>query len=582
MINYIAVLNRKNSDNLFNQYLFEILASEGINGYDVIDFEQETSSMAWEKYPLVLLPHIELNDTEVKQINDYVKNGGQLIALRPDRKLDQLFGLKSVDQRTQRIAEKYVSFEKDAFKVLGKDLELQFHGCGDLYTVEGSDVLAYYAGQLGYRSPYPAIFKNNYGKGTVWGFSFDLARSTLLFHQGRKEQASNGPCPDIDADSCFKANDLFTYYLDERLKNIPQADLYQDVFVAMIKEALSGRHFVRVWHYPDASPALALLDGDSDFMSERQGEEFFEIAESYGVKYSLYVMEDDFKAMPKERMKYWLDKGHDFGPHLWAGPKPELEEMRETIQKQVAHFVEYYDYKPRVQRGHNLIWVGWTEHAQYLSENEIRMDTNFMATTGFQSGYLNGSGLAVKFMNEKGEMIDVYEQSTIGGDDAWMMDKNFLKEYTLGGAIDYSLELLKDAINKYHTVFHPCLHPIWIDHFPEKKTRAWLKRLCEVIQQRSIKSLSVSKWLDFNDARRQLEIDEEWDEESGVLTLRVRSEIEVQGMTLLLPTKVSGRIYNDSTADDSLRKLTLEYEEQLALVINLKANEINKYTIKYI
>ena len=88
--------------------------------------------------------------------------------------------------------------------------------------------LAPFFGQIGGApGPYPAIVTANHGRGRIALYTFDLAESTVLFHQGLREHASTGTTPDYDADSTYRAGDMFVGYLDERLKNVPQADVHQ-------------------------------------------------------------------------------------------------------------------------------------------------------------------------------------------------------------------------------------------------------------------------------------------------------------------------------------------------------------------
>ena len=87
--------------------------------------------------------------------------------------------------------------------------DLQFHDRADLYTWQGdaAAVALWLAPFLGQASSFPAVIATAHGDGRAVIYTFDLAASTVRFHQGRPEQASTGAYPDYDSDGMYKAND---------------------------------------------------------------------------------------------------------------------------------------------------------------------------------------------------------------------------------------------------------------------------------------------------------------------------------------------------------------------------------------
>ena len=101
--------------------------------------------------------------------------------------------------------------------------DLQFHDRADLYTWQGdaAAVALWLAPFLGQASSFPAVIATAHGDGRAVIYTFDLAASTVRFHQGRPEQASTGAYPDYDSDGMYKANDLFVGCLDDSAARPP-------------------------------------------------------------------------------------------------------------------------------------------------------------------------------------------------------------------------------------------------------------------------------------------------------------------------------------------------------------------------
>src|SRR3954471_12864492 len=111
----------------FDSFAGEILKAEGFNEFH---FSLRTSLKYLKKFDLVILPEVALTDTQKDILTSYVREGGNLIAFRPDKKLATIFGV--VDNK-DILDEGYISI--DTFSEIGKGLTketLQFHGTADL------------------------------------------------------------------------------------------------------------------------------------------------------------------------------------------------------------------------------------------------------------------------------------------------------------------------------------------------------------------------------------------------------------------------------------------------------------------
>jgi hypothetical protein len=78
--------------NPFSTYYTEILRTEGLNAFTTIDISQVTDTVL-ATHDVVILGEVALTTTQVTMFTNWVNNGGNLIAMRPDKKLAPLLGL---------------------------------------------------------------------------------------------------------------------------------------------------------------------------------------------------------------------------------------------------------------------------------------------------------------------------------------------------------------------------------------------------------------------------------------------------------------------------------------------------------
>ena len=403
----IAVVTHRDDPNRFHRYVEEILLVEGYPWFRVHDLaDGPLDPAALRAAAVVVVAAVTLTAEQGEELAALTAAGARVLLLRPGHRLARAFGLEPFEAFEplsssgsleadgplilRGMTDRYVQVNRDnpLAAALATD-DLQFHERADLYTWRGAAaaVALWLAPFLGKPSPFPAVVATTHGAGRAVIYTFDLAASTVRFHQGRPEQASTGSYPDYDADGMYKANDLFVGCLDERLLDLPQGDLHQDLFVRAL-QWLAPHPLPRVWHFPDDAPAAALFDGDSDGMSREQFEATMAVADRHRAPYTVYVKSADYGALSPARHERIRAGGHGAGQHNWSGPRPGLEEMRLGLRDQLASFERRYGRRAVSIRGHSTIWVGWTEMAQYLAAGGIRLDVNFAPIRYFDRGYL--------------------------------------------------------------------------------------------------------------------------------------------------------------------------------------------------
>ena len=590
----IAVVTHRDDPNRFHRYVEEILLAEGYPWYRTYDLAGgPLDPAALRAAAVVVVCAVTLTAEQEDEILALTAAGARVLLLRPGHRLARAFGLEPFEALEplsssgwpraggplilRGMTDRYVRANPDnALAASMAAGDLQFHERADLYTWQGDPaaVALWLAPFLGQPSPHPAVVCIPHGAGRAVVYTFDLAASTVRFHQGRPEQASTGAYPDYDADGMYKANDLFVGCLDERLLDLPQADLHQDLFVRAL-QWLAPHPLPRVWHYPGDAPAVALFDGDSDGMSRQQYEDTMAVAGRHGVPYTVYVKSDDYGALSPARHEQIRAAGHGAGQHNWSGPRPELEEMRLGLRDQLASFERRYGCRAVSIRGHSTIWVGWTEMAQYLAAEGIRLDVNFAPIRYFDRGYLNGSGLPARFMDSDGRFIDLYEQVTISTDDGWRTDKTFLPARSLDECIADSRRQADDARDRYHTVYHPYFHPISLD---VRGLMPWFDAM--LAYTADIPRFSDAGWVAFNDARRALRLEAlDWDPRARSLTFAVRAGAAVDDATLVFEGAAASASVDGEPVPVTCRER--EGRQQSALVAELPRGAVRRFSVRW-
>ena len=581
----ILILTDQNSENKLSSYITEILQMEGFLEYEVKDLSgSELDVDELLRHDIVVLSNIPLSSRQKAILTAYVQKGGGLIGLRPPKELGFLFRVRPLGDT---LSERYIKLETQHPLSEGMEAEtLQYHGEADIYALNGAQPLAYLCQDLDCPTRYPAIATHEYARGRTAIFAYDLAASTVLFHQGRSSQSSIGDYPDPDSDGMFKPTDLFLNQIDIRLKHIPQADIQQDILVNII-EWMAGftKPLPRVWYFPDREKGLVFISGDSDSMSMKDFETTISTVEKYSGVFTTYLMEEQYGVVTPQEEQSLREKGHSFGPHLWQGQRPSLSEKRQGIKEEIRHFRQCYGYTPLSSRGHSLIWVGWTEQAKYLSESGIRLSCDFTGGKYIGAGYVTGSGLPWKFINKEGHILDIYEQPYQICDDGSMHDKSCLPPLTLEEAIQRSYEFMDAAFKKYHTVFQLSLHPIYIGGSADLPSKEWLEAVLAKCKQENLRTVSADEWVRFNDGRRAIEFRRlEYYPKRGVLTFDFKGSIPVKGITLMLPVKHLGRAVSSVAVDNAPVEYNLTAlggTEYAVFVVDIRHTEWHRVEANY-
>lgn len=567
----ILLLQSPDAQHPFDAYLEEVLLTEGYNGY-VRRAPEEAGDLSG--FPLVLVSSGAAERVSPELVREYVQKGGHAILFKPPREWAPCFGLAKASAMYATARDAYLQVDLGHPWMTGfPAADLQVPGEAHVYGAGQTEPLACVAGQRGCPSIFPAVALHRQGAGASVVFTYDLADTVVRLHQGRPEKSSTGPDPDANRDGKFTADDAFEGMRDFELRHVPQADVHQDLLVRAIRGLLAGSMpLPRLWHFPDAAPAVLFIDGDSDSMVWEDLEWVVREMAETGARYTLYLMTQHIEAFDPDRIAALRKQGHEFGVHPWVAFQPDIPTWRQCVADIVALFRERFAYHPRALRAHSCIFPGWDENPRLLSEHGLRLDTDFAGGYRYVSGYLNGSALPVKFMGRDGQVLDCYSQNTVQTEDGSCTPKSLLPPMTEDEALDLALRLLRDCAGRWHGAFHPYFHPISLAGRTQVPCQRWFRQILRTARDMDLPSVNASQWLDFNDARREVAIDAlAWD--GRTLDLALQASTAVAGLTLLLPPWQGGHPLEATVDGASGETIDLAYEGLFwqGLVIDLPA-----------
>ena len=251
----------------FGRYYAEILRGEGLNEFSVENGPVTAGMLSGKQ--VVILGAGSVTDAEVAALTTWVQGGGNLIAMRPDKKLAGLLGLSDAGGT---LANGYMKVDQGSASGAGiDDQTLQFHGTADRYGLNGASEIATLFSDAVTQTSNPAVTLRDVGSGggQAAAFTYDLARSVVYTRQGNPAwagQKRDSSASWIRATDLFygaKAGDVQPDWVDPARFDVPQADEQQRLLANLITEMnLDKAPLPRLWYLPRGEKAAVVLTPD--------------------------------------------------------------------------------------------------------------------------------------------------------------------------------------------------------------------------------------------------------------------------------------------------------------------------------
>lgn len=444
----------------FGSYTTEILKTEGFNEFQIDSLSGNKTSLKYLKeFRVIILAQIAISPAQKEMFEKYVEEGGNLIAFKPDKKLSDIFGIIDGDGTVQ---EAYLSINPNT--EVGKGItaqSLQMHVLADKYTLKGGRAIATLFANSFTPTGFPAVVTNDYGKGHAISFLYNLPQNIVYTRQGNEQYAGL----ETDGITGIRAMDMFTNGWVDTAKNIlNQADEQMRLLTHCIENLTT--HTIplpRFWYFPNALNCLVTLNNDGEDSKEAEFEPQFVDVNAAGGKMTLYIKEADL--VSKTWVNFWVNKGFEISGHpddTKQAVNPDWNTMDSVIRTLNIKLNNKFGIQSLITvTNHWFVWCGknadgtkdFAAQARIEENNGIRLDCNyshydnysnqghFLGATGTNQGNYTGSGLVMKFADEQGRKINLYQQLNNVYDQQYMENKDPTGYFDcFRGLMDRSLE----------------------------------------------------------------------------------------------------------------------------------------------
>ena len=427
-----------NATNPFSQYYGEILLTEGLNAFDLKDISSVSNSTL-APYDVVILGQVTLQASQVNIISNWVNAGGNLIAMRPDKKLAGLLGLVDASA-TMTNAYLLVNTSTDpGAGIVGETI--QFHGTADRYTLGSASKLATLYSNPQTATINPAVTLRSVGSngGQVAAFTYDLARSIVYTRQGNPAWVGQ----DRDGIPPCRSDDLFYGAADDDPQPdwvnldkvaIPQADEQQRLLANLIITMDSDRNLLpRFWYFPHGYEAVVVMTGDehgNGSSTASRFDQYMALSPPDGsvddwetIRSTSYVFLG--ASLTDAQVAAYHAAGFEIGLHLNTGCADYTREsLDEMFLNQLSQWRAMYPSLPpqTTLRAHCIAWSGYTTMPEVEVLHGIRLDVNYYYYpsnwVADRPGFFTGSGMPMRFATTTGNVIDVYQAATLMTDES--------------------------------------------------------------------------------------------------------------------------------------------------------------------
>ena len=430
--------------NPFSSYYTEILRTEGLNEFHAQDLESITPTVL-KQYDLALVGEIPVSAKQADMLVEWVRNGGNLIAMRPDQDLAVKLGIRTMPAH---VSNGYLAINTQ--QPPGKGLvgeTIQFHGDADIYAQNGGTLVASLYRNASTSADAPAVMIEKIGAGKAAVFAYDLARSVVYTRQGNPAWAGT----DRDGLSPMRTDDLFygaavhdpqPDWVDFNKIAIPQADEQQRLLsnlILLLNE--SKEPLPRFLYLPRGLKAVVIMTGDDHGGAGTAGRFRRFIADSPPgcsvVEWQCIRSTSNIfigSITPEDATAY-VSQGFEIGLHFstgckdWPshktrGPNGETistilpDQMDSYYDSQLANFAAMYPGipSPVTTRTDCISWGDYDTQPQIELKHGIRLDTNYYywppKWVRNRPGLFTGSGIPMRFAKADGTIIDVYQAPT--------------------------------------------------------------------------------------------------------------------------------------------------------------------------
>jgi hypothetical protein len=301
--------------------------------------------------------------------------------------------------------------------------------------------------------------------------------------------------------------------------------------------------------------------GDGEDNYDSQFDAVLNDAASYGGKFSVYLRDYGVANTTPAKEAQWRAAGHEVGVHAYAdgveGAGGEAY-MDFAYSRVVGALQNKFGHVSRTARNHTIDWTGWVDMARIEADHGTLLDTNYyhylngsVVDPLAANGYFTGSGMAQRFINEDGEMLDAYQIVTPWPDE-WFADQGMSAQQ----AVNIMKNMFEAAESKgYYSAFVNNIHPV--RYYGGDITKAWSLAIWQYCQDEGIPMWSAEMLLDFNLARNESQF-ENIEYSPGLVEFDYVAGAAGFDLTLMLPLDWSDERLREILVDGVAAEFVIE------------------------
>ncbi|HMP83721.1 MAG TPA: Ig-like domain-containing protein, partial [Verrucomicrobiota bacterium] len=528
-----------NGTNAFTSYYAEILRTEGLNSFTLRDVSSVTPATL-AKHDVLILGQMTLTATQVTTISNWVVGGGNLIAMRPDKKLAGLLGL--TDAGTT-LSQGYLRVNTTNGPGKGIVAEtIQYHGAADRYTLNTATSLATLYSTASNATVNPAVTVRSVGGngGQAAAFTFDLARSVVYTRQGNPawvgdERDGIAPLRSSDLFYGNKAGDPQPDWIDLNKVAIPQADEQQRLLANMIISMNTDRRLLpRFWYFPHGHRAAVVMTGDDHSWGGTAGrfDQYISYSTPGGsvddwetIRSTSYIWTNT--PLTDAQASAYDAAGFEIGLHLDTGcANYTAASLNALFTNQLTRWKAQFPNlpAPTTHRMHCIVWSGYTTLPEVGLEHGIRLDTSYYywpsSWVADRPGLFTGSGMVMRFATTNGVTLDVFQANTQMTDESgqtYPFTSDTLLDRALGPEGYYGF-----FVANMHTDFNTPPYTTWSD------------AIIQSAQSRGVPVISSRQLLTWLDSKNDSSVKSiQWTNDT--LSFSVVAHSAARGLQLMAP-----------------------------------------------
>jgi hypothetical protein len=474
----------------YSHYLAELLRLEGIMSSQSANLS-DLSATTLIGHDMVVLPRTTLDRHQIALLCAYVTTGGTLLALLPDNNLVTALGITPCYQLIPhgQLTVGDTTIVAEPIDVIGPTA---------IWQVPDDATIVANINQ------HPAIVSRTIGAGNVLLYAFDVAYCVARLRQGDPQYV------DLCAaglDGIYRPSELFVHQLDPQRAHIPQADLHTALLAHLI---MTHAPQPRIWYYPRAQQtSTMIMTSDDDWSQVAEFEALIAGLARHDAQCTFFLVPQS-RVTPSDITR-WQAAGHTFSVHPalaqdivvgLATDEPQVRIVAAMLAENITRHQREYAAPVRTIRQHAVRWLGYVEAARVLASHGVQLDCNYLAVSPYL-GYVCGSGRAVRFVDEHGQIIDCFQQPTLWTEECLIHPAYvFSFKWEVAHAIAVTDQLIAAAAQRYYTPVTINSHPVSFATYSQPLIEAnW-----QAARRHGMPIVSADTWLDWTTIRDQIRL----------------------------------------------------------------------------